>query len=67
MVEARNPAGKIFGEEALTAAIQSTASMPPQDAAGEVVSAVQAWAPQQEDDLTILVCDYRCDLAATPA
>lgn len=58
IVEARNTAGIIFGEDALTSAIKSTVSMAPQDAASAVVRAVQAWAPQQDDDLTILVCDF---------
>ena len=32
--------------------------MAPREAALEVVRGVQAWSPTQEDDLTILVCDY---------
>ncbi len=58
MVEARNGAGQIFGEAALMEAVQSSAAVAPKDAAMEIVKSVQAWAPQQEDDLTILVCDF---------
>lgn len=58
IVEARNAAGNIFGEDALFSAIRMSASMAPREAAQEVVRSVQAWSPAQEDDLTILVCDY---------
>jgi sigma-B regulation protein RsbU (phosphoserine phosphatase) len=58
IVEARNAAGRIFGEDALITAIRMSASMAPPEAALEVVRSVQAWSPAQEDDLTILVCDY---------
>ncbi|HWE86875.1 MAG TPA: PP2C family protein-serine/threonine phosphatase [Terracidiphilus sp.] len=58
IVEARNAAGHIFGEDALTSAIRMSASMAPREAALEVVRSVQAWSPNQDDDLTILVCDY---------
>jgi sigma-B regulation protein RsbU (phosphoserine phosphatase) len=59
IVEARNAAGKMFGEEALMEAVKATASMAPGQAAMEVIERVKAWAESQEDDLTILMCDYR--------
>jgi phosphoserine phosphatase RsbU/P len=58
IVEARNQDGKLFGDDALISAIRTSASMAPREAAQEVVRSVQAWARAQEDDLTILVCDY---------
>lgn len=59
ILEARNSAAKMFGEDALMAAVKASASLPPKEAASEVIRQVQAWSPAQEDDLTILVCDYR--------
>lgn len=56
----------MFGDDALTAAVKASASMPPKEGASEVIRQVQSWAPTQEDDLTILVCDYR-ELQAMPA
>lgn len=64
IVEARNSAARMFGEDALTAAVKASASLPPKEAAMEVIRQVQAWSPTQEDDLTILICDYN---AAQPA
>jgi sigma-B regulation protein RsbU (phosphoserine phosphatase) len=58
IVEARNGAGSMFGDEALMEAVQVGASMVPEHAAMEIIRRVQAWAKSQEDDLTILVCDY---------
>jgi sigma-B regulation protein RsbU (phosphoserine phosphatase) len=59
IVEARNAAGKMFGDHALMEAVRSTASMAPGQAAMDVIERVKAWAESQEDDLTILMCDYR--------
>lgn len=67
IVEARNGAGRIFGEDALTAAATSSASLEPEEAAKSVIGSVQAWAPKQDDDLTILVCDYLGGGSAMPA
>ncbi len=58
IVEARNREGRLFGEDALISAIRTGASLAPREAAREVIRSVQAWAPAQDDDLTILVCDY---------
>ena len=66
VVEARNAAGSMFGDDALMAAVKLSASMPPKDAADEVIRQVQQWAPAQEDDLTIVVCDYG-GIQAAPA
>jgi len=58
LVEARDASGQMLGEDALAAQIKATASMPPRDAAGEVIRSVQSRSRVQEDDLTILVCDF---------
>jgi phosphoserine phosphatase RsbU/P len=64
IVEARNRAGALYGEEALFSAIRTSASMAPREAAQKVIRSVQSWARAQEDDLTILVCDYAGALPA---
>jgi sigma-B regulation protein RsbU (phosphoserine phosphatase) len=61
LVEARNAAGEMFGEAALIAALAETARLGPDAAADSIVSKVQGWAPLQDDDLTVLVCDYAGD------
>jgi sigma-B regulation protein RsbU (phosphoserine phosphatase) len=48
----------MFGEAALIAALAETATLGPDAAADSIVGKVQGWAPFQDDDLTVLVCDY---------
>lgn len=57
LIEARDTEGEMFGEESLIAALRETATMAPAEAAEAMVAEVQRWAPVQEDDLTVLVCD----------
>ena len=58
LVEARNAEGKLLGEEALMAALRATASLAPKEAADRLIADAQQWAKSQDDDLTVLVCDY---------
>jgi sigma-B regulation protein RsbU (phosphoserine phosphatase) len=58
MVEARNGAGAMFGEAALFAELEQSAGLAVDEAADRIVASVQRWAQPQEDDLTVLVCDY---------
>ncbi|HEY6765109.1 MAG TPA: PP2C family protein-serine/threonine phosphatase [Candidatus Sulfotelmatobacter sp.] len=58
LVEAANVAGEFFGQESLRALLQNTAELAPSEAADRIVHTVQQWAASQEDDLTVLVCDY---------
>jgi sigma-B regulation protein RsbU (phosphoserine phosphatase) len=58
IVEARNGEGRLFGEESLFAALQHTARLTPAAAADGIIASVQQWATSQDDDLTVLVCDY---------
>ena len=58
MVEARNAAGAMFGEAALFAALEQSAGLATDVAADRIIASVQQWAPSQDDDLTLLVCDY---------
>jgi hypothetical protein len=40
------------------ARVRETASLPHDEAADRIISSVQAWSSPQNDDLTILICDY---------
>jgi sigma-B regulation protein RsbU (phosphoserine phosphatase) len=61
MVEARNVGGAMFGEAGLIAALEQSAGLAPDEAADRIIASVQRWAPSQDDDLTVLVCDYAGD------
>jgi phosphoserine phosphatase RsbU/P len=58
IVEAASASGEFFGAEALSALLRQTSGSAPADAADRIISAVQQWAVSQDDDLTVLVCDY---------
>jgi len=58
LVEARNDVGEMFGEERLTAAFASSVHAATEEAAGAILAAVERWSAQQDDDRTVLVCDY---------
>jgi len=57
VIEARNTAGQLYGEDSLSAALTRTAGVAPAEAADTIIAAVKRWAQMQDDDLTILVCD----------
>jgi sigma-B regulation protein RsbU (phosphoserine phosphatase) len=58
LVEAANANGDFFGREALCEVFRKTQGTGVSDAADMILSKVKAWAKVQEDDLTLLVCDY---------
>jgi sigma-B regulation protein RsbU (phosphoserine phosphatase) len=58
LLEARNAEGTLFGDASLQAAMGQSASFAPTEAADRIIAAVQAWSRSQDDDLTLLVCDY---------
>jgi sigma-B regulation protein RsbU (phosphoserine phosphatase) len=58
IVEARDARGAMFGEEALIASVEASAAMPADEVTGSIVEKVRAWANVQDDDLTLLVCDF---------
>ena len=58
LLEARNADGKLFGEEALSSALKRTSNDGPAEAANRIIAEVQGWAKSQDDDLTLLVCDF---------
>ena len=59
IVEAANPSGEFLGHEALCELLQRTAVLQPAEAAKRIVSSVLRWSVTQDDDLTVLTCDYQ--------
>ena len=57
VVEARNDAGGLFGDERLSASLVETSALAPANAADSIIATVRDWAPSQDDDLTLLICD----------
>jgi sigma-B regulation protein RsbU (phosphoserine phosphatase) len=58
LTEARNGQGSLFGEQALAAMLLDSGLLSPDDAADRIIAAVQQWAKSQDDDLTLLICDF---------
>jgi phosphoserine phosphatase RsbU/P len=58
ILEAANDSGEFFGQDALCAVLKQTAPLEASDAADRIISSVRQWAASQDDDLTLLVCDY---------
>jgi sigma-B regulation protein RsbU (phosphoserine phosphatase) len=58
IVEARDSAGQMFSEERLHALVKETGADLPEATASRIVEAVQAWSKEQDDDLTVIVCDF---------
>jgi sigma-B regulation protein RsbU (phosphoserine phosphatase) len=58
IVEAANRAGEFFGQEKLSDLLRETAPLNSDQAADRIMETVQKWASTQDDDLTVLVCDY---------
>jgi sigma-B regulation protein RsbU (phosphoserine phosphatase) len=58
ILEAANAGGEEFGPHRLSALLQDGASLSTEAAADHIVSSLKAWAKSQNDDLTVLICDY---------
>jgi sigma-B regulation protein RsbU (phosphoserine phosphatase) len=58
LIEASNAQGDFFGQEALSALLRQTGALAPSAASDQIISAVQQWSAVQDDDLTVLICDY---------
>ena len=58
ILDAANAAGDFFGHDALSDLLRRTRKLSPAMAADAVISSVRQWSVKQDDDLTILVCDY---------
>lgn len=58
VLEAANASGEEFGPVRLSALLQNSAHFSAEAAADHIVSSLQTWAKSQNDDLTILICDF---------
>ena len=47
-----------FGSERFQSIVRGTANLPHTEAADRIISSVQQWSAAQNDDLTIILCDY---------
>jgi sigma-B regulation protein RsbU (phosphoserine phosphatase) len=58
VVEVSNAAGDFFGHDALCDLLTRTRELSPATAADSILSSVRQWSEKQDDDLTMLICDY---------
>jgi phosphoserine phosphatase RsbU/P len=58
IVDSPNVAGDFLGEDALCDLVSTTRGLSPAMAADSIISSVRQRSAKQEDDLTVLVCDY---------
>lgn len=58
LVEAANPTGDFFGLDALSELFRQTVGLSPSEAGDRIVSKVRGWSTTQEDDLTLILCEY---------
>jgi len=58
ILEASNPAGDFFGQDALCDLLTKVRGLSPEMVADSIISSVRHWSAKQDDDLTVLVCDY---------
>ncbi len=58
LIEAANANGDFFGQDGVSALLRQTGGLAPSAASDQIVSAVQQWSASQDDDLTVLICDY---------
>ena len=58
LLEAANATGEEFGPHRLSALLKDGARLNPEAAADHIISSLQTWSKSQNDDLTILICDY---------
>ena len=58
IIEAKSGSGEFFGEDRFYATVQETAKLPPSEVADRIIQSVEKWAPIQDDDLTVMICDF---------
>ena len=63
IIEAENAGGEEFGYERVGNLLQASAKMAAEEAADLIVNTVSGWSSSQNDDLTVIVCDYKSHLA----
>jgi phosphoserine phosphatase RsbU/P len=58
ILEASDAAGDFFGQDALCDLLTNTSALSSAVAADSIISSVRKWSGKQDDDMTVLVCDY---------
>jgi sigma-B regulation protein RsbU (phosphoserine phosphatase) len=58
VLEASNASGEAFGRERLGQSVRNSSRLGPDEAADSIVREVKAWSATQEDDITIMLCDF---------
>ena len=58
LLEAADIHDEEFGRERLNSVVRETANLSQAEAADRIISSVQKWSAIQNDDLTLLLCDY---------
>lgn len=58
ILEASNAEGHFFGLHTLCELLTQTRQLSPARAADTIISSVRRWSRTQDDDLTVLICDY---------
>ena len=59
IVEATNSDEEEFGYERLSDLLRMSETKSAEEAADQILSTVNSWSPSQNDDLTIIVCDFK--------
>jgi sigma-B regulation protein RsbU (phosphoserine phosphatase) len=59
MLEATNIHQEEFGSGRLHDVVRATAGLPHTEAADQIISSIQHWSKMQNDDMTIILCDYK--------
>jgi sigma-B regulation protein RsbU (phosphoserine phosphatase) len=58
IVEASNASGDFFGQAALSDLLRKSGGLSSSETADSIISSVRRWSLKQDDDLTVLICDY---------
>lgn len=58
ILEASNAAGDFFAHDRLCDLLIKTRGLSPPRAADSIISSVRQWSRKQDDDLTVVICDY---------
>jgi sigma-B regulation protein RsbU (phosphoserine phosphatase) len=59
ILEAAASGGEEFGYDRFSNLLEESWSMDVEQTADLILEAVNAWSPTQNDDLTLIVCDYK--------
>jgi sigma-B regulation protein RsbU (phosphoserine phosphatase) len=63
ILEPINASEEEFGCERLISLVKQSATHSPDEAADLILGAVSAWSASQQDDLTLMICDYKAGSA----